>query len=86
MCRRFLCVLLVMSLVPLTGCWSRKELNELALVMALGIDLVPEGYAVTVQVMNPGETGNQVGGPSGGCRWLRTRLPAEPFPMRCSGC
>ncbi|WP_340025432.1 Ger(x)C family spore germination protein [Paenibacillus sp. FSL K6-1096] len=66
MCRRFLCVLLVMSLVPLTGCWSRKELNELALVMALGIDLVPEGYAVTVQVMNPGETGNQVGGPSGG--------------------
>lgn len=66
MYRRLLCILLVMSLMPLTGCWSRKELNELALVMALGIDLVPEGYAVTVQVMNPGETGNQVGGPTGG--------------------
>ncbi|WP_341348355.1 Ger(x)C family spore germination protein [Paenibacillus sp. FSL H3-0469] len=66
MWRRFLCILLIISLIPLSGCWSRKELNDLALVMALGIDLVPEGYAVTVQVMNPGESGNQKGGASGG--------------------
>lgn len=86
MWRRFLCILLIISLIPLSGCWSRKELNDLALVMALGIDLVPEGYAVTVQVMNPGESGNQKGGASGGCPLLRTRLWAEPFPMRCSVC
>ena len=63
--RKLLSILLVMSLM-LTGCWSRKELNDLALVMALGIDLDPGGYAVTAQVMNPGEAGNQKGGSSGG--------------------
>ncbi|MEK5030412.1 Ger(x)C family spore germination protein [Paenibacillus sp. FSL R7-0302] len=66
MWRKFLCILLIISLTLLTGCWSRKELNDLALVMALGIDLDPGGYAVTVQVMNPGEAGNQKGGRSGG--------------------
>jgi spore germination protein KC len=63
--RRILTLLLLLSLLPLTGCWSRKELNDLALVMALGIDLDPEGYAVTVQVMNPSEAGNQKGASSG---------------------
>ncbi|MEK3683083.1 Ger(x)C family spore germination protein [Paenibacillus sp. FSL R10-2736] len=63
--RRALTILLILSLMSLTGCWSRKELNDLALVMALGIDLVPEGYAVTVQVMNPSEAGNQKGASSG---------------------
>lgn len=39
----------------LTGCWSRREMNELALVTAVGIDKVENGYLVTVQVLNPGE-------------------------------
>lgn len=86
MWRKFLCILLIISLTLLTGCWSRKELNDLALVMALGIDLDPGGYAVTVQVMNPGEAGNQKGGRSGGCLWLPIRPLAELFPMRCSAC
>lgn len=63
--RRALTILLILSLMSLTGCWSRKELNDLALVMALGIDLVPEGYAVTAQVLNPSEAGNQKGSSSG---------------------
>lgn len=63
--RRALTILLILSLMSLTGCWSRKELNDLALVMALGIDLVPEGYAVTAQVLNPSEAGNQKGASSG---------------------
>ncbi|WNS43509.1 Ger(x)C family spore germination protein [Paenibacillus sp. MMS20-IR301] len=64
--RRMLAILLILGLASmLTGCWSRKELNELALVMALGIDLDPEGYAVSAQVMNPSEAGNQKGASSG---------------------
>ncbi|KHL95984.1 spore gernimation protein GerC [Paenibacillus sp. IHB B 3415] len=59
--RRALTLLLVLCLASLTGCWSRKELNDLALVMALGIDLDPEGYAVSAQIMNPSETGTQKG-------------------------
>ncbi len=39
----------------LTGCWSRKELNEIAIVTAIGIDKTEDGYLVSVQIVNPGE-------------------------------
>ncbi|WP_238652158.1 Ger(x)C family spore germination protein [Paenibacillus piscarius] len=55
------CLLLVLSLAVLPGCWSSKELNELAVVMALGIDAAPEGYAVSAQVLNSGEARNNKG-------------------------
>lgn len=51
--------LLLVGLAVLPGCWSKKELNELAVVMALGIDLDREGYAVSAQVMNSSEVGSQ---------------------------
>lgn len=54
-----LTLLLCASLVILPGCWSKKELNELAVVMALGVDLQEEGYVVSAQVMNPSEVGSQ---------------------------
>jgi spore germination protein KC len=43
--------------VLLTGCWNRRELNDLAVVVALGIDLEGKDYLVTVQVVNPNEVG-----------------------------
>lgn len=39
----------------LSGCWDRRELNELAITMAIGIDKVDEGYQVTAQVVVPSE-------------------------------
>ncbi|MFC6648980.1 Ger(x)C family spore germination protein [Paenibacillus rhizoplanae] len=54
-------LLLVFSLAVLPGCWSSKELNELAVVMALGIDTAPQGYAVSAQVLNSGEARNNKG-------------------------
>jgi hypothetical protein len=33
----FCCVMLLTSLWT-TGCWSRRELNELSIVVAMGID------------------------------------------------
>ena len=36
-------VLLILSLF-LTGCWDRRELNELGITMALGIDKVEDAY------------------------------------------
>lgn len=39
----------------LTGCWSKRELNELAIVIAAGIDKTDEGYEVSVQIINPSE-------------------------------
>ncbi|MFC5469609.1 Ger(x)C family spore germination protein [Cohnella suwonensis] len=42
----------------LTGCWNRRELNELAIVLAAGIDLVDGGkYRVTVQAADPSQMG-----------------------------
>ncbi|AYO29605.1 Ger(x)C family spore germination protein [Biomaibacter acetigenes] len=38
----------------LSGCWSRKELNEVAIVLGTGIDLINEGRVrLTVQVAVP---------------------------------
>jgi len=60
--RRILVALLAASLIMLTSCWSRKELNELAMVMALGIDLHKDGYEVSAQVMNSSQVGTQISG------------------------
>jgi spore germination protein KC len=53
----------------LTGCWNKRELNEMAIVMAMGIDKVEETgeYRVTFQVVNPGAVATgATGGGSGG--------------------
>lgn len=53
---------LLISLPLLSGCWDMREINELGLVMAVGIDKSsnnPDHYLVTVQVANP-----QAGGSS----------------------
>lgn len=43
----------------LIGCWSKRELNELALASAIGIDKSDNGYLVTVQIVNPTEIAGQ---------------------------
>lgn len=56
-------ILLIYSLV-LTGCWDKRELDELAITMAIGVDESDVGYLVTAQVVVPlevsikGNTGN----------------------------
>lgn len=47
-----------------TGCWSRREINELALVLAAGIDRTPRGeIQVTAQFPIPRPLGADRGGP-----------------------
>lgn len=41
-----------------TGCYNYRELNQLALTSAIGIDKVEEGYQVTVQVLNTQKQGS----------------------------
>lgn len=48
-----LCVLLF--LLVLSGCWSRRELNELGIAVGIGVDKAEKGYRVTAQVVSPGE-------------------------------
>ncbi|MBG9451485.1 hypothetical protein ABE67_19950 [Cytobacillus firmus] len=53
--KKVISVLLIMGL--LTGCSNYRDLNEVGLIIAIGIDLPQEresGYRVTYQLINPG--------------------------------
>ncbi|ARF18777.1 Ger(x)C family spore germination protein [Sporosarcina ureae] len=52
--KKYILVLLVLTLF-LSGCWDRRELNELGITMALGIDKVKNEYQVSAQVIVPSE-------------------------------
>lgn len=41
--------------VFVTGCWNRRELNELAIAVGMGIDKSGDQYEVSVQVVEPSE-------------------------------
>ncbi|UOF88823.1 Ger(x)C family spore germination protein [Fodinisporobacter ferrooxydans] len=46
----------------LAGCWNRRELNQIGIVSAMGIDKLGNQYLVTIQFVNPGEVATQKGG------------------------
>lgn len=66
--RRLAAGLIVLALL-LSSCFDMRELNQLALVMAVGIDKSPEDparFVVTIQIARPGATGEGRGGSAGG--------------------
>lgn len=46
----------------LTGCWSRRELNDLAISVGMGFDIKDDQVQVTIQIVNPGEVASKKGG------------------------
>lgn len=52
--KRYVFGLLFFSLF-LSGCWDRRELNQLAIAVAVGIDKVDDDYMVSAQVVVPSE-------------------------------
>ncbi|MGE6516551.1 Ger(x)C family spore germination protein [Lysinibacillus sphaericus] len=54
--KKFLILFLLISLsFLLSSCWGKRELNELAIVVAVGVDKIDDGYEVSVQIVNPSE-------------------------------
>lgn len=51
--KRLLFILIILSTIFLTGCWSSHEINTLAIAVCIGIDKTENGYLVTAQVLNP---------------------------------
>ncbi|NQX64646.1 Ger(x)C family spore germination protein [Paenibacillus alba] len=53
------CIKIILSVIltiPLAGCWDRKELNELGIAVAIGVDFAPKNQLkVTAQVVLPSE-------------------------------
>ncbi|MBD0381055.1 Ger(x)C family spore germination protein [Paenibacillus sedimenti] len=61
-------VVILWLVLPLTGCWNRRELKELAFVAAMGIDKTPKvnEYKVSFQIINPGSVALGATGGAGG--------------------
>ncbi|MCZ0755894.1 Ger(x)C family spore germination protein [Anoxybacillus sp. J5B_2022] len=58
----------LVHMMLLSGCWSKKELTDLAFVIAVGVDKKDGKYVLTLQVVNPGNVAGatQRGGGSSG--------------------
>jgi len=62
----FLLLMMTMMFL-LTSCWSKKELTDLAIVAAMGIDRTGDGrYHITLQIINPGNVAGGLQGGGGG--------------------
>ncbi|CAH1228694.1 Spore germination protein B3 [Paenibacillus allorhizoplanae] len=48
-------VLIVLILLIITGCWNRKELDQISIATAIGIDKQGEHYDISVQLLNSDE-------------------------------
>ncbi|MFL1997479.1 Ger(x)C family spore germination protein [Lysinibacillus irui] len=48
-------ILLLFIILLLGGCWSKRELNELAIVTAFGVDKSDELVEISVQIVNPSQ-------------------------------
>ena len=45
-------LMLLLPIFLFTGCFNYRELNEIAIASAIGLDKTSDGYIVTIQVMN----------------------------------
>jgi len=52
-------VALALLATLLTGCWSRRELNELSITLGLGIDKKGDQYVVSAQVVDPSQVASR---------------------------
>ncbi|MFD0698945.1 Ger(x)C family spore germination protein [Paenibacillus sp. GCM10027628] len=55
-------VVLFILILLLTGCWSRRELNDLAISVGMGFDKKGDQVQVTIQIVNPSEVASKRGG------------------------
>jgi spore germination protein KC len=60
--KKLLVVVFLTMVLLLTACWSRRELNEIGLVIGLGVDKVGDEYIVSTQVVDPSEIASSKGG------------------------
>ncbi|MGO4734625.1 Ger(x)C family spore germination protein [Paenibacillus sp. 2KB_22] len=61
--RLILCMTFLLPL--LTGCWDRQELNELGIMLGLGVDKDGDLIKVSAQVVVPNEVSSKSGGGNG---------------------
>ena len=58
-----LLIIITLTAMLLTGCWDRKELNQLGIAMAIGLDKGDDGkIQLTSQIVRPAAMEKQGGG------------------------
>lgn len=57
---RTLAIWLLVTLA-LAGCWDRREVNDMVIAVAMGVDQSEDGYTVSVQVVDPAEIASKKG-------------------------
>ncbi|NGQ94504.1 Ger(x)C family spore germination protein [Brevibacillus sp. SYP-B805] len=66
MSRMLLLLFLCTSVLPIAGCWDRKEINDVLLVSAVGIDKKNDKIEISIQIVVPKATGGGQQSISGG--------------------
>ncbi|WP_078427225.1 Ger(x)C family spore germination protein [Alkalihalobacterium alkalinitrilicum] len=61
--RPFKVAIFILIVLYSSGCWDQRELNDLGIATAIGVDQSADGLILSVQVINPGQvaTGGNVG-------------------------
>lgn len=54
-------MIILLNLILLTGCWNYRELNDLAIVSALSIEIVEDEFLIGAQIMNAQKSGTSNG-------------------------
>lgn len=63
--KRMIAITLMLVLVlPLTGCWNRRELNTLGIIGIVGVDAGNNGLKSTFEIIKPEKAGKDGGGSS----------------------
>jgi len=77
-------VALALLATLLTGCWSRRELNELSITLGLGIDKKGDQYVVSAQVVDPSQVASHAmgGGERAPVTLYRTTAPTISEGLR----
>ncbi len=81
-------VLLLISLQTcLTGCWGKREINEMSFISGIGIERTESGQVeLSVQIPLPMQTGGgQPGEANPGKIWF-SQPSASIWPMRSPNC
>ena len=55
LCKLLLIIFIVSTLIPVSGCWSRRELEDLAFILALGIDRQEDDFIIYALVGEPAQ-------------------------------
>ena len=45
-------IILIISLFMLTGCYDYQEINDLAIISAIGVDYKDDEYIITLEVLS----------------------------------